>query len=99
MSEKAIGYFERASLMQPDEVKWRLMISSCYRRSGNYHKAMETYKATHIKFPENVECLRFLVKLSTDMGLKGWMLDGLNSYIQYCGIAQLFVSYRVTMLV
>ena len=38
MSEKAIGYFERASLMQPDEVKWRLMIASCYRRSGNYHK-------------------------------------------------------------
>merc|ERR550539_1788188 len=70
VSEKAIGYFERASLMQPDEVKWRLMIASCYRRSGNYHKAMETYKATHIKFPENVECLRFLVKLSTDMGLK-----------------------------
>ena len=35
---------------------------------------METYKATHIKFPENVECLRFLVKLSTDMGLKGWII-------------------------
>lgn len=49
MSEKAIGYFERAALMQPDEVKWRLMIASCYRRSGNYHKAMETYKALHIK--------------------------------------------------
>ena len=32
VSEKAIGYFERASLMQPDEVKWRLMIASCYRQ-------------------------------------------------------------------
>ena len=47
MSEKAIGYFERASLMQPDEVRWQLMIASCYRRSGNYHRALETYKTIH----------------------------------------------------
>ena len=44
VSEKAIGYFERAALMQPDEVKWQLMIASCYRRSGNYHRALDTYK-------------------------------------------------------
>ena len=30
--------------MQPDEVKWQLMIASCYRRSGNYHRALDTYK-------------------------------------------------------
>uniref|UniRef100_A0A8C1TMI2 Intraflagellar transport protein 88 homolog n=2 Tax=Cyprinus carpio TaxID=7962 RepID=A0A8C1TMI2_CYPCA len=33
-------------------------------------KALETYKDIHRKFPENVECLRFLVRLCTDMGLK-----------------------------
>ena len=70
VAEKAIVYFERASLMQPDEVKWRLMIASCYRRAGNYHKALDTYKAVHRRFPENVECLKFLVKLCSDMGLK-----------------------------
>ena len=70
VAEKAIIYFERASLMQPDEVKWQLMIASCYRRAGNYHKALETYKSVHRKFPENIECLKFLVKLSSDMGLK-----------------------------
>ena len=32
--------------MQPNEVKWHLMIASCYRRSGNYHKALDTYKAS-----------------------------------------------------
>ena len=26
VAEKAIVYFERAALMQPDEVKWHLMI-------------------------------------------------------------------------
>nr|XP_019956240.1 PREDICTED: intraflagellar transport protein 88 homolog isoform X1 [Paralichthys olivaceus] len=67
--EKAIQYFERATLIQPTQVKWQLMVASCYRRSGNYQKALETYKDIHYKFPENVECLRFLVRLCTDMGL------------------------------
>ncbi|XP_009076257.1 PREDICTED: intraflagellar transport protein 88 homolog isoform X4 [Acanthisitta chloris] len=68
--EKAIEYFERAALIQPTQVKWQLMVASCYRRSGNYQKALEKYKLIHRKFPENTECLRFLVRLCTDMGLK-----------------------------
>jgi intraflagellar transport protein 88 len=38
--------------------------------SGNYQQALETYKAIHQKFPENVECLKFLVRICTDLGLK-----------------------------
>ncbi|XP_047670837.1 intraflagellar transport protein 88 homolog isoform X5 [Tachysurus fulvidraco] len=68
--EKAIQYFERATLIQPNHVVWHLMVASCYRRSGNYPRALETYKDIHRKFPENAECLRFLVRLCTDMGLK-----------------------------
>uniref|UniRef100_A0A8C6LG96 Intraflagellar transport 88 n=1 Tax=Nothobranchius furzeri TaxID=105023 RepID=A0A8C6LG96_NOTFU len=68
--EKATQYFERATLIQPTQVKWQLMEASCYRKSGNYQKALETYKEIHRKFPENVDCLCFLVRLSTDMGLK-----------------------------
>ncbi|KAJ7395131.1 Intraflagellar transport protein 88 like protein [Pitangus sulphuratus] len=68
--EKAIEYFERAALILPTQVKWQLMVASCYRRSGNYQKALEKYKVIHRKFPENVECLQFLVRLCTDMGLK-----------------------------
>ncbi|XP_023332128.1 intraflagellar transport protein 88 homolog [Eurytemora carolleeae] len=70
VAEKAIVYFERAALMQPDEVKWHLMIASCYRRSGNYHRSLDTYRSIHRRFPDNIECLRFLVKISSDMGLK-----------------------------
>ncbi|XP_053564500.1 intraflagellar transport protein 88 homolog [Bombina bombina] len=68
--EKAIQYFERAALIQPTQFKWQLMVASCYRKSGNYHKALKTYKDIHRKFPDNVECLRFLVRLCTDTGLK-----------------------------
>ncbi|XP_055015680.1 LOW QUALITY PROTEIN: intraflagellar transport protein 88 homolog [Boleophthalmus pectinirostris] len=67
--EKAIPYFERAMLIQPTEVKWQLMVASCFRRSGNYQKSLETYKKIHSRFPENVDCLRFLVRLCTDRGL------------------------------
>ncbi|XP_061782095.1 intraflagellar transport protein 88 homolog isoform X2 [Nerophis lumbriciformis] len=68
--EKAIQYFERAILVQPSEVRWQLMVASCYRRSGNYQKSLDAYKEIHRRFPENAECLRFLVRLSQDMGLQ-----------------------------
>ncbi|CAH8857170.1 unnamed protein product [Trichobilharzia szidati] len=67
--EKAVAYFERASLMQPNQIKWQLMIASCHRRSGNYQQALETYRLIHQRFPENIECLQFLVRISSDMGL------------------------------
>ncbi|XP_071956523.1 intraflagellar transport protein 88 homolog isoform X2 [Antedon mediterranea] len=68
--EKAIQFFERAAVIQPNQVKWRLMIASCHRRSGNYQQALETYKSIHKKFPDNTECLKFLVRITTDLGLK-----------------------------
>lgn len=67
--EKSIEFFQRAALVQPNEVKWRLMIASCYRRIGNYPQAKEAYTSIHHDFPDNVECLKFLVRLCTDMGI------------------------------
>ncbi|KAJ3070234.1 Intraflagellar transport protein 88 [Podochytrium sp. JEL0797] len=68
--EHAVQFFERASLIQPLEIRWQLMIASCFRRSGNYQQAFETYKRIHMRFPENIECLRFLVRICTDLGMK-----------------------------
>lgn len=70
VAEKALGYFERAALMQPNEVKWQLMAASCHRRSGNYHQALQAYKDIHVHFPDNIECLKFLVRLCSDLGIK-----------------------------
>ncbi|XP_065906422.1 intraflagellar transport protein 88 homolog [Dysidea avara] len=69
-ADKAIQFFERASLIQPKEISWRLMIASCYRKTGNYPQAFQTYKQAHQIFPDNIECLKFLVRLCTDLGLK-----------------------------
>lgn len=68
--EKAQVYFEKASVMQPLEPKWRLMVAGCHRRTGNLHRALTLYQDIHQRFPENVECLRFLVRLCTDLGLR-----------------------------
>ncbi|KAI9106153.1 hypothetical protein DFS34DRAFT_574330 [Phlyctochytrium arcticum] len=68
--EQAVQFFERASIIQPAEVKWQLMVASCFRRSGNYQASLEMYKKVHERFPDNVECLRFLVRICTDLGLK-----------------------------
>jgi intraflagellar transport protein 88 len=68
MYEKSIHYFERASQIQPSEVKWRLMVTSCYRRMGNYSKALQLYEAIHEEYPENIECLRYLVAICKDLG-------------------------------
>ncbi|XP_074642143.1 intraflagellar transport protein 88 homolog [Tubulanus polymorphus] len=62
--EKAIQYFERASIVQPNQVKWQLMVASCHRRSGNYQQALETYKTIHRKFPDNIECKNKRLRLT-----------------------------------
>lgn len=70
VAERAISFFEKASVIQPDEMKWKLLIASCHRRAGNYQQALATYKDIHKQAPENIECLKFLVRLCSDMGLK-----------------------------
>lgn len=66
--EKAIPYFDLASRIQPQEVKWGLMVASCYRRINAYAQALQKYKEIHAIHPDNVECLRYLVHLCTELG-------------------------------
>jgi intraflagellar transport protein 88 len=73
--DQAITYLQRATLIEPNEVEWNLMVASCQRRVGNYQIAFATYKSIHSKYPENSECnllliigLRFLVRMCQDLG-------------------------------
>jgi len=67
--ERACQFFERAAQVQPKEVKWQLMVASCYRRSENYQKALKLYEEIYNDYPENMECLRFLVQICQELGL------------------------------
>lgn len=68
--ERALGYFEKASVMKPGEPKWRMMVAGCHRRSGNLQKALAMYQDIHRQFPENAECLRFLARLCSDLCMR-----------------------------
>lgn len=37
---------------------------------GNYQQALQYYKTIHQRFPDSVDCLKFLVRLCSDLGLK-----------------------------
>lgn len=58
--EHAIQFFTRAAQIEPSEVKWRLMIASCYRRMRNFHEAIRIYQDIHEVDPDNVKCLEYL---------------------------------------
>lgn len=68
--ERALSYFERAALLQPNEPKWSMMVAGCHRRGGNMHKALTMYQRVHALHPDNAECLRFLVRLCTELGMR-----------------------------
>jgi tetratricopeptide (TPR) repeat protein len=68
--EKAMEFFKRASQIQPEEVKWKLMVASCHRRIQNFTNALQIYQDIHNQYPENVECLRYLVHICGEQGMK-----------------------------
>lgn len=68
MYDQAIEFFSQASRVQPGEVKWRLMVSSCYRRLGDLQKSLELYIQIHEDFPDNIESLQYLEALCKDLG-------------------------------
>ncbi|XP_028966440.1 intraflagellar transport protein 88 homolog [Galendromus occidentalis] len=67
--DEAIKCFEKAQLIQPAEPMWPLYIGSCYMRSGQFDEALRCYEAVHRKFPENIDCLKMLTKITGDLEL------------------------------
>lgn len=56
MIEKSIPFFIRASRIQPNEVKWKIMVATGYRKLGKDLKALILYKKILKKSPRNEEC-------------------------------------------
>jgi len=70
MYEAAIPFFSRASQIEPAEVKWRLMVASCYRRMGAYPQALKLYEDIHHSHPNDIECVRYLITICKEMKQK-----------------------------
>jgi len=46
------------------------MIASCYRRMSLFNDALKVYEEIHNEHPDNIECLRYLVQIKKELGLK-----------------------------
>lgn len=69
MFEKAIIFFERAAQIQTKEVKWQLMIASCFRRMSLFNDALKVYEDIHAENPDNIDCLKGLVQIRKELNM------------------------------
>ncbi|XP_053600484.1 intraflagellar transport protein 88 homolog [Plodia interpunctella] len=67
--DAALGYYRRAARLQPTNPRWGLLMGGCLRASGHYQEALGLYKKMNARFPDNVQCLKLIVKLCGDQGL------------------------------
>lgn len=66
--EKALDFFQKAAALQPNEVNWILMCGSSLRKIGRLEEAFEMYLQANNIEPENIECLRYLIRTGKDLG-------------------------------
>ncbi|XP_063379795.1 intraflagellar transport protein 88 homolog [Cydia fagiglandana] len=67
--ELALQYYRRAARLQPSNPQWGLLMGGCLRASGRYQEALSLFKKMNARFPDNVQCLKLIVKLCGDQGL------------------------------
>jgi len=70
LPERAIIFYKHCNALQPTDPKWLLSIASCYRKMGNATITMEAYQKVFKQFPDNLEALRQLVRLTKETGHK-----------------------------
>lgn len=68
IAEKAISFFEKAVLNNPNDSYFLLRVAGSYRKI-NAQKSMQLFQQINEKFPENVDCLRALIHLTHSQGL------------------------------
>merc|ERR1712176_1714201 len=71
--ENAINIFRNANLIQPQQIKRRLMIASCYRRMRNFEKSIGIYlsildQSADVSMDITVKCLQYLCTIMKQIG-------------------------------
>lgn len=68
IAEKAINFFEKAVLNNPNDSYFLLRVAGSYRKI-NSQKSMQLFQQIHEKFPDNSDCLRALIHLTNSQGM------------------------------
>lgn len=66
--ERAIIFYKHANQLKPNDPKWLLSVAACYRKMGNNAIAKEFYQKVYKQFPDNVQALQLLARLSKELG-------------------------------
>lgn len=69
VAEKAVVYYEKAVLANPNDPYFLLRIAGCFRRIGNAQKSLQMFQNIMRQFPENVDCYRALMHLTQTLGM------------------------------
>lgn len=69
VAEKAVVYYEKAVLANPNDPYFLLRIAGCFRRIGNAQKSLQMFQNIMRQFPENVDCYRALIHLTQTLGM------------------------------
>lgn len=67
--EKALYFFRCASVIRPNEVKWKLMMASCYRKLMKTDEAFDLYESIREKSPSDRDCLISLIQFCKELGV------------------------------
>ena len=70
MWDDAIAYFDYADAVEAGggEVKWRLMIASCWRRLGDKERARRMYERVYRRDENNHEAVKYLIAMAKEDG-------------------------------
>lgn len=69
VAEKAIVYYEKAVLANPNDPYFLLRIAGCFRRIGNAQKSLNLFQNILKQFPDNVDCYRALIHLTQTLNM------------------------------
>jgi len=54
-------------LIQPSRSDWQMLVAGCLRRAGHREAALRMYEELHRRFPDHLDCLRFLAWLYSEL--------------------------------
>lgn len=69
VAEKAIVFYEKSVLNNPNDLHLLIRVASCYRRFGSPKKSLKLFQAIHKEYSDNEDCLKSLIYLAQSQGL------------------------------
>ncbi|XP_055682344.1 intraflagellar transport protein 88 homolog [Lutzomyia longipalpis] len=64
VAERAIPYYERAIMNNPNNTFYMIRTAGCCMKIGHHKKALRFFQDIYRRFPDNADCLRALIRIT-----------------------------------